>query len=91
MAFDWPEDKWVDNIHQDGYARSLGYKGPVIVGWSTARIAVKMLIDFFGESFFGRGKILWKTIYPVYTGNLITTRAKLVDKVTEDEKIRVVV
>ena len=90
-AFDWPEDKWTDNIHQDTYAKSLGYKGPVIVGWATVQTVIKMLLDFFGESLFSKGKIFWKTIHPVYPGNLISTRAKVVGKIPDGKNVRILV
>jgi len=88
----WSREKWKDNIHEDTYAKSLGYHGGLVEGpiaWEFALL--ESLVNFFGpESFFTTGKVRNKTCGPVYVGDVLVGKARIKEKLPEDGGVRIV-
>jgi acyl dehydratase len=88
----WSKEKWKDNIHEDGYARRMGYRGGLVEGpiaWEFALL--ESLTNFFGtESFFTTGKVHNKTCGPVYVGDVLVGKARIREKIPEDGGERIV-
>jgi acyl dehydratase len=88
----WSKEQWKDNIHEDGYAKRMGYGGGLVEGpiaWEFALL--ESLTSFFGaESFFTTGRVFNKTCGPVYVGDVLVGKARIKEKVPENDGVRVV-
>jgi hypothetical protein len=82
MRYKWPENLWVNNIHTNSYARSLGYEGGLIEGPAVADVV----------SSYDRAQrrnpiafqMSWKYAGPLYEG----TPVVLISKSSNNEETR---
>jgi len=78
-----------DSIHDDNYARSHGYAGALVSGYTLNEYMSQMLIDFFGPNWLRGGVISQDFIDGgVQEGDKITCRARIVRMVEEGTSLR---
>ncbi|MBI4308186.1 MAG: hypothetical protein HY684_05205, partial [Chloroflexi bacterium] len=85
FRLDWNEH-WQRNMHRD-YAKEYGYKGGLVEGDIVFEHVIEMLLQFFGEPWYGEGEIEVKVL-PIYEGDVLTTVAVVRDKVEEKDGVR---
>ena len=88
----WSKEKWKDNIHEDDYAKRMGYQGGLVEGpiaWEF--VLLESLTNFFGpEAFFTTGIVFNKTCGPVYVGDVLVGKARIKEKIPADGGVRIV-
>ncbi|GEM_PF-4542418 len=85
FRWDWNE-KWEQNMHRD-YAKKFGYKGGLVEGDVVFEHIIDILIQFFGEPWYGEGEIFVKVL-PIYEGELLTTGAVVKERKEEERGVR---
>lgn len=85
FRLDWSEN-WQRNMHRD-YAKEYGYKGGLIEGDIVFEHLIEMLVEFFGEPWYGEGDIQVKVL-PIYEGAVLTTGAVVREKAEQEDGVR---
>ena len=81
----WPE---VKNIHSDDeVARQSGLPGIVCRGNMFLSYASEMLFNVFGQYWLKGGKLSVNFLVPVFPGDTVTARGKVIQKTKEDSAI----
>lgn len=76
-------------IHFDEkFSKEQGFSSPVATGMTSTFYANQLLTDFFGEDWFLGGSLATKYVVPMYFGETITCKAKVIGKITEDAGCR---
>ncbi len=79
-------------IHYDGdFARQHGYRDAIAHGMMTFGLISEMMTRFLGKGWVSGGKIEIILVAPVYSGDTITARGKVKEKVSEGDALRLVV
>ena len=89
----WSKKEWVNNIHEDNFAKARGYeRGLVEANIVGEHVFLNLLSDFFGaDRLYNGGKWDMKMTGPVYMGDKLVGKARVSQKMPQDEKtIRVI-
>ena len=77
------------NVHTNpDFARQLGFRTPVIPGAITGSYLVSLMIDLFGEGWFGAGKVSLKYVRAVEPGDTIVAHARVSAKQADRSGVR---
>ena len=68
------------SIHNDEFARKMGWPGALVPGAQETGYVTEMLVNFFGESWFRYGKVAVTFIAPVIKGDTVTARGWIQEK-----------
>lgn len=80
-----PENEKANAIHFDEqFSRQQGFSAPVATGMTSTFYANQLLTDFFGEHWLRGGSLATKYVVPMYFGETITCKAKVIGKTTEN-------
>ena len=83
------QDFLEDSIHDDDYAKSRGYAGPLVSAYVLNEYLSEMLVNFFGPGWLQGGSISLVFVKPgVQEGNIITCRGIIAKVVKRDADIR---
>lgn len=63
------------SIHDEEYARSMGYKGGLVPGPTNLAYITRRLVDFFGPIWVEGGRIALRFSRPAYDGEQVTVHA----------------
>jgi hypothetical protein len=77
--------------HNEEYAKSLGFKGPLIAGSTALAYISESMLHFFGEGWIKGGKLDVSFIGGVVDGETVTVKGFLREKVSEDSAFRLVI
>ena len=73
-----------DNIHNDPRAaQRAGYPAPIAAGEHTQAVLAEFLVDLFGLKFQRGGKLEVRFIRPVFYGDTLTARVRVLDQSAE--------
>lgn len=76
-------------IHFDEqFSKQQGFTAPVATGMTSTFYANQLLTDFFGEYWLRGGSLATKYVVPMYFGETITCKAKVISKTTESAGYR---
>lgn len=77
-------------IHFDPeYSRKAGLKAPIATGMTTTFYLNQLAMDFFGEAWVtGTSAMQYKYISPVYLGDTLICRGKVIEKAKVDSGYR---
>ena len=83
----WPKTR---NWHNDyDIAHNWGMDAPLVFASQVMEYLGEMLVKFFGVGYLG-GNLSLSIVQPMYPDDTITTRGVVIEKVTEGNKIRLV-
>ena len=95
FRFDWNNGHWLNNIHVDGYARTLGYERglPEFIMYMDWMFLSALTV--YGDAFWQSGMITIKKILPVYAGDVVRILVnrdhdKHVVRFLRDDQVRLV-
>ena len=75
------ENQKSNAIHFDEqFSKQQGFNSPVATGMTSTFYANQLLTDFFGEDWFSGGSLATKYIVPMYFGETIICKARVVGK-----------
>ena len=78
-----------DSIHDDDYAKSRGYTGPLVSAYVLNEYLSEMLVNFFGPGWLQGGSISLVFVKPgVQEGDIITCRGIIADVAKGDADMR---
>lgn len=68
------------NIHtDDAAARKAGFRAPIAGGEQTYAVMANFILDTFGPEFLRGGRLQASLIKPVFYGDTLTMRARIID------------
>ena len=68
------------NIHTDDYAaRKAGYRAPIAAGEQTYALMANFILDSFGAEFLRGGRLEAALVKPVFYGDKLTMRARIIE------------
>ena len=68
------------NIHTDDEAaRKAGYRAPIAAGEQTFALVMQLLVDRFGERVMRGGRVEIALLKPVFYGDRLTMRARVIE------------
>jgi hypothetical protein len=85
---EWGEGDWKDNIHRGDGSTRYGFRGGLLEGDHLATLLVELLVAYFGEAWYGHGRLQGK-ILPAYGGEALRTRCIVTAVEPEGEALRV--
>jgi acyl dehydratase len=84
-----PQGKKANAIHFDAqFSKEQGLDSPVATGMTSTYYANQLLTNFFGEDWLRGGSLATKFVDPMYLGETITCKAKVISKTHETEGCR---
>ena len=81
----WPKK----NVHTDvDFAKSCGFPAPVASGAMLQGYISEMMLGLFGDEWLYHGKMSVTFVKPVFAGDTVSIRAKVISKTNKDSKTR---
>jgi acyl dehydratase len=78
------------NIHtDDDAARKAGYRAPIAAGEQTYALMANFILDSFGEEFLHGGRLEAALVKPVFYGDKLTMRARVIEASTSTLQLEV--
>jgi hypothetical protein len=78
------------NIHDDHSAQQLGFKRGFVAGGQSIGWLSRMLVDFFGKTYFETGRFDCTFVAPVFDDEDIFVRGVVRERVPEDGGVRLI-